>query len=336
MPKMDSSLLRAAGEAVAEADVLLYHLGAGMSADSGLAVFVDLANVPAYKELGLSYTDLSQPYWLEKDHAIFFGFWGSCLANYRKAVPHEGYEILRKWRESKPQGKCFLYTSNIDAYGRRAHVVPLEDVFEIHGDLETWQCSLPCSAKRWRCPPEYEFDVDKSSMRALPKPASYRPPPFRADPRVDDPHGDYQDEEVSCAAFAGEWPRCPSCMRFARPCILMFNADDVNLWTRKTKQEQHWKDYLEQLTAWLRKHPSKLTIVEVGAGVNVPSLRFASDRMIEKILKEHRSCPPPTLVRINKDYPQADNAKQKEFIVSIPLPAKTALVQIDELNDMKK
>ncbi len=47
---MDDGLFRAAAEAIGSADVLLLHLGAGMSADSGLAVFVDVATVPVYVE----------------------------------------------------------------------------------------------------------------------------------------------------------------------------------------------------------------------------------------------------------------------------------------------
>ena len=47
-----------AAQEIAHADVLLIHLGAGMSADSGLAVFVNVADVPVYQEKSLSYVDL--------------------------------------------------------------------------------------------------------------------------------------------------------------------------------------------------------------------------------------------------------------------------------------
>ena len=44
-------ICQAAGRAVAEADVLMVLTGAGFSADSGLAVYADVARVPAYQVL---------------------------------------------------------------------------------------------------------------------------------------------------------------------------------------------------------------------------------------------------------------------------------------------
>jgi len=41
---------REAAKAILSADILLLHTGAGFSADSGLAVYKDIANVPAYRE----------------------------------------------------------------------------------------------------------------------------------------------------------------------------------------------------------------------------------------------------------------------------------------------
>ena len=64
--------------------------GAGWSADSGLAVYKDIANVPAYHSLGLTYYDLCQPRWLKRQPAIFHGFWGACFNDYRDTPPHAG------------------------------------------------------------------------------------------------------------------------------------------------------------------------------------------------------------------------------------------------------
>ena len=35
---------------------------------------------------------------LQDDARLFYGFWGSCYADYREKVPHGGYRILEKWR----------------------------------------------------------------------------------------------------------------------------------------------------------------------------------------------------------------------------------------------
>ena len=54
-----------AAAALLDADVLLISAGAGMSADSGLAVYKDIASVPAWRKAGLTYADLCDPCWLE-------------------------------------------------------------------------------------------------------------------------------------------------------------------------------------------------------------------------------------------------------------------------------
>lgn len=54
------SIMRAAA-AIAHADVLVLLTGAGWSADSGLAVYKDVANVAAYREREVGYAELCDP-----------------------------------------------------------------------------------------------------------------------------------------------------------------------------------------------------------------------------------------------------------------------------------
>jgi hypothetical protein len=61
------------------ADALVIAAGAGFSADSGLPVYKDIADVAAYHKMGVTYADLCDPAWQRKDAEIFFGFWGSCF-----------------------------------------------------------------------------------------------------------------------------------------------------------------------------------------------------------------------------------------------------------------
>mmetsp|Transcript_23388 Transcript_23388/g.47662 ORF Transcript_23388/g.47662 Transcript_23388/m.47662 type:complete len:132 (-) Transcript_23388:13-408(-) len=49
------------------ADALLVGTGAGYSADSKVATYKDVANIPAWRDQGLSYYDLCQPHWLRDD-----------------------------------------------------------------------------------------------------------------------------------------------------------------------------------------------------------------------------------------------------------------------------
>lgn len=176
-----------AGAAIAQADVLLLATGAGWSADSGLAVYKDIANIKAYNERKLTYHDICEPHWLQDEPALFHGFWGSCFNDYRGTKPHEGYAIVRKWRDtqfSDTEVAAVLRSAQEEEHAaaatgkpveaRKADAVPLQpptaagafftftsnvdahsfqhfpsgEVRECHGNSETWQCASRDCAKR--------------------------------------------------------------------------------------------------------------------------------------------------------------------------------------------
>jgi len=92
---------RAAADALRRADVFLLCTGAGFSADSGLAVYQDIAEIEAYEDMGLRYHDICRPEWLKHDPEIFYGFWGACYNDYRDTGPHQGYGTLQQWRDTR-------------------------------------------------------------------------------------------------------------------------------------------------------------------------------------------------------------------------------------------
>ena len=96
---IEHHLVRAA-ELLMSADYVLIAAGAGFSADSGLPVYKDIANVEAYKRLKLTYADLCTPDWLQRDPEMFFGFWGSCFNDYMDTEPHQGYGICKRWSDT--------------------------------------------------------------------------------------------------------------------------------------------------------------------------------------------------------------------------------------------
>mmetsp|Transcript_3243 Transcript_3243/g.4372 ORF Transcript_3243/g.4372 Transcript_3243/m.4372 type:complete len:414 (-) Transcript_3243:327-1568(-) len=104
-----------AAEALAKSDILLVVTGAGFSADSGLAVYGDLAKVKAYKERNLEYCDVCQPQWVESNPELFYGFWGQCFNDYRKTKPHKGYDIIARWRDDKKKAGGGELDRNIQA-----------------------------------------------------------------------------------------------------------------------------------------------------------------------------------------------------------------------------
>jgi len=96
----------AAAATIAQADVLLFCTGAGFDADSGLAVYADVAKVPAYAKRGFTYSSLCDERLLHWEPEVFWGFWGQCFNDYRETAPHDGYRIVNSWAE-----KLFRHSS---------------------------------------------------------------------------------------------------------------------------------------------------------------------------------------------------------------------------------
>jgi NAD-dependent SIR2 family protein deacetylase len=190
-----------------------------MSADSGLAVYNQIADVPAYHKMNLTYADLCVPNWFLKDKEIYYGFWGKCFNDYREKPPHKGYKILyeliqeyfsnisqidlqiqiAKTEERKkelqsldPKPRYFIYTSNVDS-----HFIdfgfPKERVDEIHGSCSQWFCHNGCPNDKsdiWDLPVSFRFNIDLNTMRLN---------------------------------NGQNYPKCAHCKGAARPHVLMFN-----------------------------------------------------------------------------------------------------------------
>lgn len=193
----DTACFRAA-RLIAKADILLLCTGAGFSADSGLAVYADVAKVQAYAERGLEYRDLCDMFWLREEPELFWGFWGQCYNDYRETAPHKGFAIISDWvdrffrnsptaqqvrknlaaRDRGPSfqepyevvdyaGAFFVFTSNVDTH--HYDWFRAEEIRECHGNTELFQCAgmLGHSCEKvWRSPREYKFQVDKETMLA--------------------------------------------------------------------------------------------------------------------------------------------------------------------------
>lgn len=312
-----------AAKAIKEADMFLLSIGAGFSADSGLAVYNDIADIPAYHELNLEYHDLCTVQWFMKEEAkgIAYGFWGKCFNDYREATPHKGYHIIKEWQKlffSKNELKgpdffpnefsrlyditwnkelddinvndvslhnpkidpFFVFSSNVDSHPFRAGYKP-EEVYEIHGTVENWQCmGFPScgyadengnigTPSIWKAPKDFKFDIDINTMIALNTPSSIN---------IDD------TDKIS-SSFKSNFPTCIHCGKTARPNVLMFG--DPNFIEDKVgfKRYTTWN---ELSAKWLDRK-KKLVILEVGCGNNVPTVRCNSERkfsynLIERII----------------------------------------------------
>jgi NAD-dependent SIR2 family protein deacetylase len=186
---LDAQRLAHAARLIGQADALIVAAGAGMGVDSGLPDFRGSAGFwKAYPALGQEKVDfhaIACPDAFRTDPQRAWGFYGHRLQLYRRAVPHAGFGILKRWGAAKPLG-LEVFTSNVDGQFQAAGF-DAGGVYECHGSIAHLQCMEPCSSAIW---PADGFvpEVDAAQCRLL-----------------------------------GAPPVCPHCGGLARPNILMFN-----------------------------------------------------------------------------------------------------------------
>jgi NAD-dependent SIR2 family protein deacetylase len=202
--------LELAAEAIDDADALLITAGAGMGVDSGLPDFRGpegfWAAYPAIAKLGLSFSQMANPAWFDKDPALAWAFYGHRLNLYRRTIPHIGFHLLLKAVAQK-SGGYFIFTSNVDGQFQKAGFAP-DRIVECHGSIHHLQCCQNCAVEIW----------DAAQTEVI------------------------EDETIFRAT--GKLPECKYCAALARPNILMFgdfewqslrsNAQEANFsaWTR--------------------------------------------------------------------------------------------------------
>lgn len=198
-----------AARAIASSEAIFIGAGAGMGVDSGLPDFRGTEGFwrayPPLQKLGLRFEQVADPRWFRDDPSLAWGFYGHRLNLYRKTTPHAGFEILKRWSESKSKDG-FVFTSNVDGHFQRSGFAPAQ-VCEIHGSLLYGQCSRPCSERVWDVS-ELKIEVDEASFRA-------REP----------------------------LPKCSDCGALARPNVLMFGDSLWNA-SRTDEQQDRMIEWL--------------------------------------------------------------------------------------------
>jgi NAD-dependent SIR2 family protein deacetylase len=130
-----------------------------MGVDSGLPDFRGDEGFwrayPPYERLGLSFIELADPVHFAHDPELAWGFYGHRLALYRSTVPHNGFEVLRRWG-------AHVFTSNVDGQFQRAGFT---HVAEVHGSIHHLQCLLPCRSTIWEAS-TVDIQIDEETMRA--------------------------------------------------------------------------------------------------------------------------------------------------------------------------
>ncbi len=108
----------------------------------------------------------------------------------------------------------------------------------------------------------------------------------------------------------GELPLCPNCGELARPNILMF-GDWSWISKRSSIQGRVYNEWIQKLN----NENSKLVIIELGAGTNVPSVRHNSQQMVRNL--------DASLIRINPR-----ESKVPENQIGLPVGSLEAMEKI--------
>ncbi len=253
---LDAATLARAAELITQADALIVAAGAGMGVDSGLPDFRGTEGFwKAYPVLGREQVDfysIACPDAFRTDPRRAWGFYGHRLQLYRATRPHAGFDILKRWGQTRPLGLT-VFTSNVDGQFQKAGFAP-DSVDECHGSIAHLQCMAPCCNAIW---PADDFEPDVDTAQCL---------------------------------LLGAPPACPRCGGLARPNILMFNDSD---WLEERSEQQ-----AARLQAWLAS-VRRPVVVELGAGVAIPSVRHFSQRLVREfgarlVRINPRECEVPT------------------------------------------
>lgn len=199
-------------ELISSATGLLVTAGAGMGVDSGLPDFRGSTgfwnHYPALGKQRMGFTDIANPAAFRANPELAWGFYGHRLNLYRKAVPHQGFEILREIGGRMSDG-MFVFTSNVDGQFQKAGFDP-SNICEVHGSIHFLQCMENCAGNIW---PADDFQ-----------------------PRVDN---------GNCLLLS-PLPRCTQCGGVVRPNILMFDDWGWNE-QRTARQQREMGDWLERV-----------------------------------------------------------------------------------------
>jgi len=348
---VDEKLFEKAAQTIKNAHYLLVGAGAGMSADSGLAVYGDVSNMKYFKENNLTYRDVSDPRLLAMDPELFFGWTAANVDKYRTSQPHPGYHLLRRWCETlfetnryteklrnslkadplrlidpkdvegdpamtgEPKN-YFVFTTNVDSLFLKADFPP-SSVCQTHGTYARVQCS---GLRRGEGPEFKLFDgpcVQK--IWVLPKDFEF----VYSEDSMNAPAG-----PPKCASlekgFTSNHPTCPYCGKLARPNVYQFGDQ---CFVESKAEEAHLTNWIHAVEKIVDSEPeARLVLLEIGVGMRLPKIRICFERILKK-LPEGRA----TIIRVNPEYSsnQLTEGLSPENLISIPSGALFALQSID-------
>jgi NAD-dependent SIR2 family protein deacetylase len=193
--------------------------------------------------------------------------------------PGADYDLLMKLVAYFGKDRCFVQTSNCDFLHLKAGIESTA-IEEIHGSLMNLQCSKPCS--------ENIISVDETFLKRL-----------ETEP---------------------DWvPQCPKCQKCClRPNVMIFGdgqlVEDVIHAQDGRKQDFVQNFHKSNMAAgisqdWGNRQTKNMVVLEVGAGVVVPSIRYYAEQHAEAS---------SALIRVNPSKEEC--AKMERSRVGAPAP----------------
>ena len=199
-----------AAKTIHEANALFITAGAGIGVDSGLPDFRGNEGFwkayPPLAKLGVSFVEMANPYWFQRDPKLAWGFYGHRLNLYRRTEPHDGFKILLELANQKSNG-YFVFTSNVDGQFQKAGF-DKNNIEECHGSIHHFQCTNQCTNEIWDAS-DINVEVDEDTFQSI--------------------------EPL---------PKCINCNALARPNILMF-GDWHWLHHRSEIQSSKFSDWIK-------------------------------------------------------------------------------------------
>ena len=247
---------------------------------------------PPLERLGLRLPQMSNPEWFDRDPKFAWGFFAHRYNLYSTTEPHEGFKMLLDWGKRKEHG-YFVFTSNVDGHFQKAGFDD-DRVVECHGSINFLQTADDRVCEEiWPVPENTIYDVDMDKIH-----------------------------------LQGELPKGPpnNPVHLARPNILMF-GDWKWVGDRTNAQEQRLDNFLASLSkssSCSNKEQSDsldVVVVEIGAGLAVPTVRFFSERVSSSDSYNG------VLVRIN---PNEEEVPRPGKDVSLKMKGLFALKEIEK------
>jgi NAD-dependent SIR2 family protein deacetylase len=304
-----------AAQAIRSGSLLLIGAGAGMSADSGLAVYAQASTGEFFdKHPHLSYRDLASTDLLATDPERYYAWVALSIDQYRHSQPHDGYYTLRRWcerwytdsdaaqalamrchtspmkqlpalhgdSEPQPQG-YYVFTTNVDGFFERAQFAA-HSVTQTHGSYWRWQCAGQRRSPDLPAFVRFEKPCTSTTWTA---PQDYRMQYSASEMLAPKP----TCTTTAISGFETNHPRCASCGLAARPWIYHFGDTCFLADQRQEAQLANWCDAAERE---IRQHPTrKLVMLELGVGIRIPKIRVHFERIAQRNPESYVQCCTP-------------------------------------------